>query len=115
MGPLLLLLWTSGDVFPGFQIQGESLACMQFLPTSRRRAVQPSLFDLLTFSIPQCARQCAIKFFTNYTKMPILAFVFLLRENKKKSSDKMLPPVGIEPGPLIASDSKSNTLLSTLT
>ena len=33
----------------------------------------------------------------------------------KKSSDKMLPPVGIEPGPLITSDSKSNTILSTLT
>ena len=32
----------------------------------------------------------------------------------KKSSDKMLPPVGIEPWPLIASDSKSNTILSTL-
>ena len=27
----------------------------------------------------------------------------------------MLPLVGIEPGPLIASDSKSNTILSTLT
>ena len=25
------------------------------------------------------------------------------------------PPVGIEPGPLIVSDSKSNTILSTLT
>ena len=33
----------------------------------------------------------------------------------KKSSDKMLPPVGLEPGPLIASDSKFNTILSTLT
>ena len=33
----------------------------------------------------------------------------------KKSSEKMLPPVGIEPRPLIASDSKSNTILSTLT
>ena len=33
----------------------------------------------------------------------------------KKSSDKMLLLVGIEPGPLIASDSKSNTILSTLT
>ena len=33
----------------------------------------------------------------------------------KKSSDKMLPPVAIESGPLIASDSKSNTFLSTLT
>ena len=33
----------------------------------------------------------------------------------KKSSDKVLPLVGIEPGPLIASDSKSNTILSTLT
>ena len=32
----------------------------------------------------------------------------------KKSSDKMLPPVGIEPRPLITSDSKSSTLLSTL-
>ena len=29
--------------------------------------------------------------------------------------EKMLPPVGIEPGPLIVSDSKSNTILSTLT
>ena len=34
---------------------------------------------------------------------------------QKKNSDKMLPPVGIEPGPLIASDSKSNTILSTQT
>ena len=33
----------------------------------------------------------------------------------KRSYDKMLPPVEIEPGPLIASDSKSNTILSTLT
>ena len=33
----------------------------------------------------------------------------------KKSNDKVLPPVGIEPGPLIAFDSKSNTILSTLT
>ena len=33
----------------------------------------------------------------------------------KKSSDKMLPPVGIEPEPLITSDSKSNTILSTVT
>ena len=32
----------------------------------------------------------------------------------KKSRYKMLPPVGIEPGPLITSDSKSNTILSTL-
>ena len=30
----------------------------------------------------------------------------------KKYSDKMLPPVGIEPRPLIASDSKNNTILS---
>ena len=43
-----------------------------------------------------------------------IAFLSLLGE-KKKSSDKMLHPVGIEPGPLIASDSKSNTILSTLT
>ena len=33
----------------------------------------------------------------------------------KKSSDKMWSSVGIEPGPLIAYDSKSNTLLSALT
>ena len=33
----------------------------------------------------------------------------------KKFSDKMLPPVGIEPRSLITSDSKSNTILSTLT
>ena len=42
--------------------------------------------------------------------MPILPSEVLLREIK--SSDKMLPPVGIEPRPLIASDSKSNTILS---
>ena len=30
----------------------------------------------------------------------------------KKSSDKMLPPVGIEPEPLIASDSKLGSLYS---
>ena len=44
--------------------------------------------------------------------MPILASEALLREKK---SDKILPPVGIEPGPLIASDSKSSTIRSTLT
>ena len=33
----------------------------------------------------------------------------------KKFSDQMLSPVGIEPGPLIACDYKSNTILSTLT
>ena len=51
------------------------------------------------------------EFFTNYTKMPFLS---LLHENKK-SSEKMLPPVGIEPRPLITSDSKCNTILSGLT
>ena len=54
-----------------------------------------------------------VEIFTSYTKMPILAFLSLLRG--KKSSDKMLPAVGIEPRPLIDSDSKSNTILSTLT
>ena len=39
------------------------------------------------------------EFFTNYTKMPIVAFLSLLRENKKKSSDKMLTPVEIETVP----------------
>ena len=33
----------------------------------------------------------------------------------KESSDKMLPSVGIEPRPLITSDSKSNTVLSGIT
>ena len=41
--------------------------------------------------------------------MPILASE--ASQCKHNSSDKMLPPVGIEPGPLIASDSKSNTIL----
>ena len=45
------------------------------------------------------------------TEMPILAFSSLLCENKKISSDKILPQLRIEPRPLIASDSKSNTLL----
>ena len=55
----------------------------------------------------------AFGFFTNYTKMPILAFLSLLPENKK-SSDKMLPQVAMEPSPLITSDSKSYSLLSEL-
>ena len=46
--------------------------------------------------------------------MPILAPEALLRENQKVQW-KILPPVGIEPGPLITSDSKSNTILSGLT
>ena len=41
--------------------------------------------------------EISIEFFTNYTKMPIVAFSSLLCENKKKTSDKMLPLVGIEP------------------
>ena len=45
-------------------------------------------------------------------KMPILAFLSLLSEKRKTSSDKMLPQGEIQPGPLIATD--SNTLLSTL-
>ena len=55
-----------------------------------------------------------VRVFHIRTEMPTLAFSSLLHENKK-SSDKMLPPVGIEPRPLITSDSKSNTILSTLT
>ena len=43
--------------------------------------------------------------------MLILASETLLRE---KNPVKMLPPVGIDPGPLIASDSKSNTIISGL-
>ena len=46
--------------------------------------------------------------------MPILVSEALLRENKK-FEEKMLLPVGMEPGPLITSDSKSNTILSGLT
>ena len=51
-----------------------------------------------------------VGFFTNCAKMPILASEVLLCE--KTSSDKILPPVGIELWPLITSDSKSNALLS---
>ena len=36
-------------------------------------------------------------------------------KTKKNPVKKMLPPMGIEPGPLITSDSKSNTILSGLT
>ena len=46
--------------------------------------------------------------------MPILASEALLSENKKKQW-KILPSVGIEPGPLITFDSKSNIILSGLT
>ena len=51
--------------------------------------------------------------FRKLTKLAIMVSEALL--HKKKSSDKMLPAVGIEPEPLIASDSKSNIILSTLT
>ena len=37
-----------------------------------------------------------------------------LTSEAKKLGNKMLPSVGIEPEPLITSDSMSNTLLSTL-
>ena len=30
MGPLIPLFWTSGDVFPGFQSQSGSLACVLY-------------------------------------------------------------------------------------
>ena len=59
---------------------------------------------------PDLARD--IRVFYIHTEMPIVAFLSLLRE--KISSDKMLPPVGIEPETLIASDFKSNTILSIL-
>ena len=39
--------------------------------------------------------------------MPLLASEALLRENRKKASNKILPPVSIEP---LAQDSKSSML-----
>ena len=71
-------------------------------------------YDLITLS--EVHRNMAGTYnrvFREYTKLAIMASEALLRENK--SSDKTLPPVGIEPAPLITSDSKSNTILSTLT
>ena len=56
----------------------------------------------------------AVEFFTYAQKCQYGISVFTVWK-EKKSSDKMLSPVGIEPRPFIASDSKSNTLLSTLT
>ena len=53
------------------------------------------------------------EFFTNYTKLPILASEAYYVKTKK-SSNKMIPPLGIEPAPVITSDSKSNTILSGL-
>ena len=47
--------------------------------------------------------------------MPILAFCLYCVKTKEKNTVTKCYPSGIEPGPLIASDSKSNTLLSTLT
>ena len=47
--------------------------------------------------------------------MPILASEALLRENKKFKEQNVTPKLGLNPGPLITSDSKSNTLLSELT
>ena len=51
---------------------------------------------------------------TTLSVMPILASEALPRENKNIQWQNVTP-VGIEPGPLITSDSKSNTLLSGLT
>ena len=44
-----------------------------------------------------------VEFLTNYAKMPIVAFLPLLSENKKNSSDKMLPQWEQNPGPKIPS------------
>ena len=49
----------------------------------------------------------ALKFFRKYTIFDIFVFTVW---NKKKSSDKIIPLMGIEPGP---SDSKFSMLLST--
>ena len=62
----------------------------------------------------KCDQWILIELFTNYTKMSILAFLSLLRENKKYS-DKLFHSVGIQPGPLITSDSKFSTILSAQT
>ena len=48
-----------------------------------------------------------IGFFTYPQKCQCWHFRLYCVNTKKKSSDKMLPPVGIETGPPIASDSKS--------
>ena len=47
-------------------------------------------------------------------KRPVLAAEALLCENKKNQL-KILPPVALEPRPVINSDSRSNTILSGLT
>ena len=52
--------------------------------------------------------------YTTLAIMPILASDALLCKNKKIQW-KMLPQVGIEPAPLITYDSRSDTILSTLT
>ena len=75
-----------------------------------------TLIGFIGKSPPQDILKPIFEFFTNLTKlaiMPILASEALLRE--KKSSDKILPPMGIEPVLLITSYSKSNTIFSTLT
>ena len=41
MGPLIPLFWTSGDVFPGFQSQGGSLACVLVTYSAIHKAVNP--------------------------------------------------------------------------
>ena len=73
--------------------------CTQVL----RSTVLCCSFDMRVFS--KCTRMAI---------MLILAAEVLLRENKKIQWE-MVPTVGIEPGPLITSDSKSNTILSGLT
>ena len=54
--------------------------------------------------------KCGFQKHTALAIMPILASEALQRENKK-SSNKMLPPVGIEPGPLITSGSPTLSFL----
>ena len=90
--------------------------------TSERNLKSKGLFmwrecicDLFIAINGLCGARCHRSNCPRVFHIPILAFLSLLCENKKKeSSDKMLLPVGIETGPFIASASKSNTIFSTL-
>ena len=75
--------------------------------SSSRSSMGPFRYEPTILTLP-------VEFSTNYTKMLYenanIGISVFTAWKQKNSSDKMLPPVGIEPKPLIASDSMSNTI-----
>ena len=68
MVPLILLIWTSGDVCLGFQSQGGSLACMPCHLHAMDSSNSPLVRHLLTSWWPAITDLNFINFIENYTQ-----------------------------------------------